>query len=103
MSRSNLWQNCHKNKLGNKLLTDTLVQAIRGHELTSKQVASDIDVSTERVRNWFYRNTGMTALDLLLLMGEYEFVRQFITLLLLEYQQGGNCHQMVAIYIEKNE
>ena len=35
MSRNNLWQICHKNKTGNKLLTDNIVQAIRTHELGS--------------------------------------------------------------------
>lgn len=99
MSRNNLWQICHKNKLGNKLLTGNIVQTIRGHELTSKQVASDIVVSTERVRNWFYKNTGMTALDLLLLMREYEFVRQFVTEIILEYKCADGRHQAVNIYI----
>jgi hypothetical protein len=46
--------------------------------MTSKQIAGDLAISTERVRNWYYRNTGMTALDLLLLMGEYDFIRTFV-------------------------
>ena len=103
MSRNNLWQICHKNKIGNKLLTDTIVQAIRMHELTSKQVSSDIVVSTERVRNWFYRSTGMTALDLLLLMGEYKFIRKFIHELIVEYQYVENNKPNMAIHLEDSE
>jgi len=37
--------------------------------MTSKQLADALAIPTERVRNWYYRSTGMTALDLLLLMG----------------------------------
>lgn len=51
---------------------------MRMENLSSKQVAKDIIVPTERVRNWYYRNTGMTALDLLLLMRKYDFIRSFI-------------------------
>lgn len=50
----------------------------RKQKLTSKQVAMDITVSTERVRNWYYRGTGMTALDLLLLMSEYTCINDCV-------------------------
>ncbi|MDD2966965.1 MAG: hypothetical protein PHN64_05715 [Desulfovibrionaceae bacterium] len=103
MSRSNMWQICHKNNLGNKLLTGNIVQAIREQELTSKQVASDIVVPTERVRNWFYKNTGMTALDLLLLMREYKFIRQFVAALFGEYQHAEGHNQTADIYIGEED
>lgn len=61
MSSDNLWQICHKNTQGNNQLTKQLVMAIRRQNKTSKQVAGELVISTERVRNWYYRNTGMTA------------------------------------------
>jgi len=35
-------------------------------------------LSVERARNWYYKDTGMTALDLLRMMAKYEFVRQAV-------------------------
>ena len=74
MSRKIMWQICHK-KSGNKLLTRYIVEALRRNHLTVKQVALDLKIDTERVRNWYYRNTGMTASDLFLLMQCYGFIR----------------------------
>jgi len=41
-------------------------------------VARDLNIPVERARNWYYKDTGMTALDLLRMMKKYEFVRQAI-------------------------
>ena len=84
MSRSNLWQFCHKNMRKNKTLTKNIVWEIRRHKLTSKQVARDIAIPTERVRNWFYRSTRMTALDLLCLMRTYDFIKMYIMDMLID-------------------
>ena len=85
MSRNNLWQICHNGSPGNGRLTEALVETIRRRGLTSKQVAKDLAVSTERVRNWYYKGTGMTAFDLLRLMGQYDFIRNFVDEMLAEY------------------
>lgn len=98
MSSGNLWQICHKNKQGNKVLTVKIVRVIRVRSLTSKQVADDITVPTERVRNWFYRKTGMTALDLLLLMCEYDFIRKFVNDMIIEYHQAEASKQKGALH-----
>jgi len=86
MSRDNLWQICHKNRRGNRLITQNIVGAVRERKITSKKIADDINVSTERVRNWYYRSTGLTALDLLMLMGEYDFIEQLVVDIVLEYK-----------------
>jgi len=44
--------------------------------ITTKQAARDLNIPVERARNWYYKDTGMTALDLLRVMAKYEFVRQ---------------------------
>ncbi|MTJ91577.1 MAG: hypothetical protein F8N36_01745 [Desulfovibrio sp.] len=77
MSRKIMWQICHKN-LGNKLMTKYIAKKMQRNHLTVKQVAFDLKINTERVRNWYYRNTGMTASDLFLLIQCYDFIRVLV-------------------------
>jgi len=78
MSTKILWQICHKKELNNSDLTRYIVKLLQEHGINIKQVASDLDISVHRAHNWYYKNTGMTALDLLWIMREYEFVRQAV-------------------------
>jgi len=78
MSNENLWQISHKNLFDNWQLTRDVVNMMRTQGITTKQAARDLCIPTERARNWYHRNTGMTALDLLRMMQQYEFVRQAI-------------------------
>ena len=77
MSSENLWQICHKKHLTNKCFSEQLVLILKDNGLTTKQVAGDLGIYTERVRNWYYKNTGMVAYDLLLLLKKYDFIRRF--------------------------
>jgi hypothetical protein len=76
MSREILWQICHKNEFSNCDLTKYMVKMLREQGITTKQAACDLNIPVERARNWYYRDTGMTALDLLRMMQKYECVRQ---------------------------
>jgi len=78
MSREILWQICHKNEFCNRDLTKIIVSMLKEHGVKVKQAARDLDITVERPRNWYYKKTGMTALDLLWIMREYEFVRQAV-------------------------
>jgi hypothetical protein len=78
MSREILWQICHKSEFSNDDLTRYIVKILRQQGITTKQAARDLNVPVERARNWYYKDTGMTALDLLRMMQVYEFVRQAI-------------------------
>ncbi len=78
MSTMILWQICHKKELNNGDLTRYIVKLLRKRKINIKQVASDLDICVHRAHNWYYKDIGMTALDLLMLMQEYEFVRQAI-------------------------
>ncbi|QVW35196.1 hypothetical protein KIP69_16675 [Geobacter sulfurreducens] len=78
MSTMILWQICHKNELNNSDLTRYIVKLLRKRKITTKQVARDLNIAVERARNWYYKDTGMTALDLLRMMQKYEFVREAI-------------------------
>jgi len=60
---------------------------LREQGITTKQAARDLNIAVERARNWYYLDTGMTALDLLRMMAKYEFVRQAVeSSLLLEFR-----------------
>ncbi len=79
MSREISWQICHKKKCSNRELTVIIVYMLRENRINIKRAARDLDISVERARNWYHKNTGMTALDLLWIMQEYDFVRQAVT------------------------
>jgi len=78
MSREILCQICHKKKFSNRELTKLMVIMLREQGINEKQVARELDISVHRVHNWYYKKTGMTALDLLWIMREYEFVRRAV-------------------------
>jgi transposase len=73
-----LWQICHKNELSNGDLTRYIVKLLLKQGITTKQAARDLNISVERARNWYYKDTGMTALDLLRMMQKYQFVREAV-------------------------
>ena len=78
MSTKNLWQICHKKDLNNGDITRYIMKLLQGQGITTKQVASELNISVERARNWYYKDIGMTALDLLRMMQKYEFVRMAV-------------------------
>ena len=78
MSTMILWQICHKKDLNNSDLTRYIVKLLCEQGITTKQAARDLNIPVERARNWYYKDTGMTALDLLRIMEKYEFVRQAV-------------------------
>lgn len=78
MYRNNLGQICPKKKFDNRQLSQQLVDILKENKLTIKQLAQDLNIPTERAKNWYGKNIGMTALDLLKMMHHYEFIRQAI-------------------------
>ena len=67
-----------KKKISNRQLKEIIVNMLQEHGINIKQAASDLDISVHRAHNWYYKKTGMTALDLLWIMREYEFVRKAV-------------------------
>ena len=67
-----------KKKISNRQLKEIIVNMLQEHGINIKQAASDLDISVYRAHNWYYKKTGMTALDLLWIMREYEFVRKAV-------------------------
>lgn len=78
MSTKNLWQISHKKDHNNGEVTRYIMRLLQEQGITTKQVASKLNIPVERVRNWFYRDTGMTAIDLIRMMQEYDFVRRAV-------------------------
>lgn len=79
MSRKNLCQICHKKHLTNKCFSKNIVLALRKNGLNVKDVAFDLKINLERVRNWYYKDTGIVAYDLWSLIKHYHFLRRIIT------------------------
>lgn len=77
MSREVVWQICQK-KFSNRELTEIIVKMLRKQGINIKKVADDLDISVHRAHNWYYKDTGMTAVDLMKIMRKYEFVRQAV-------------------------
>lgn len=82
MSRGNLWQ-IYQKKFSNRELTVIIVKMLRKQGINIKKASDDLGISMHRAHNWYYKDTGMTALDLLWIMQEYEFVRQAVACSLL--------------------
>jgi len=78
MSTTIMWQICHKKELNNNDLTRYIVKLLQDQGINIKQAASDLDISVHRAHNWYFKDTGMTALDLLWIMQEYECVRKAV-------------------------
>ena len=78
MSTKILWQICLKKDLNNGDVTRYIIRLLQERGITTKQAARDLNIPVERARNWYYKDTGMTALDLLRIMEKYEFVRQAV-------------------------
>jgi len=81
MSIENLWQICHKKRFDNVMFTAIIAAILRESGLTTKQVATDLDISTERVRHWYYRDTGMAALDFYKMLHHYKLCSHLPTFL----------------------
>jgi len=78
MSTKNLWLISHKKDLNNGEVTKYIIRLLREQGITTKQAASKINLPVERARNWYYKDVGMMALDLIRMIEKYEFVRQAV-------------------------
>jgi len=86
MSNIKKHQKWCKNKLevvvfsDNKEFSQILLEQLRSYyeSNVSKHVAHDLNISLYTVRNWFYKSTGLKAYDLLLLLDNYECVRDLL-------------------------
>ena len=76
MSRENLCQICHAKHLTNKCFSKKIVSILQNKKLGVQDVASEAQINTERVRNWYYKDTGIVAYDAWLLVQRYDCIRQ---------------------------
>lgn len=86
MSNPKKYQNWYKNKLciiifsDNSELSKAVLEELQNHYKSNvpKHIAHDLNLNLYTVRNWFYKRTGLKALDLLCLLNNYECVREFL-------------------------
>ena len=74
MSRKNLCQMCRGSHLTNKCLSKEIVLALRNKKLDIKDVVGETNIDYSRVHNWYHKNTGIMAYDLMLLLRTFDFV-----------------------------
>jgi len=55
-----------------------VLQIMQKQGINIKKVSDDLGISVHRAHNWYYKDTGMTAADLMMIMQEYEFVRRAV-------------------------
>lgn len=76
MSSKKLCRICHGEHLTNKCFSKKFISALKENRLTTKQVSKDLIIPTENVRNWYYKGTGITAYDFMILIRKYDFIKQ---------------------------
>jgi hypothetical protein len=81
-----IWQNikpAHQRIKNNTELTQKIAKLLldnTGQRHKASTIASDLDLPLARVKNWIYKDTGMTAHDLMRILWNYDFVRDFLHL-----------------------
>lgn len=86
MSNAKIRQKWHKDELevvvfsNNQELSKILLEQLHNYykHNVSKHIAYDLNMNLYRVRNWFYKETGLKAYDLLKLLENYECVRDLL-------------------------
>ena len=64
----------------NEELSALLTKLLRHHHKRQiyKYVAHNLDINMYVSRNWFQKNTGISAYHLILLMREYDFIKEIV-------------------------
>jgi hypothetical protein len=84
MSNKKLCKICHKKgqKISvikdNQGLTKILVPILRNYGLNPKDIAREADIPTERVKSWYFKGVGLTAIDLIKMGQQYDFIKAFV-------------------------
>jgi len=84
MSSNKLYKNCYKKGQNvsttkdNRKLTKILVPILRSQGLAPKDIAREIDIPTSRVRSWYHYGVGLTAIDLIRIGQQYDFIKVFV-------------------------
>ena len=78
MSRKNLCRIGHNKTLDNRELSKNIVMLLKKNGVTEKKAAQDLGLDVWKPHSWFYKGTGMTALDLLMLIKAYDFIRKAV-------------------------
>ena len=84
MSSKNLWLISHSNSVktndgaSHQKLTQKIKNLLMRHKVSPKEIADELGIPMSRAKNWYFRSTRITALDLLRLAIRFAVVRQYV-------------------------
>ena len=84
MSSENLWLISHSNSVktsdgaSHRKLTQKITKLLKEHKVSPKEIADELGIPMSRAKNWYFRRTRITALDLLRLAIRFADVRQYV-------------------------
>ena len=84
MSSNYLWLISHSTETNasyrakNRRLAKKITELLRKHKASPEEVAEEIRIPHSRARNWYFRYTKISALDLLRLGMRFEGIREFV-------------------------
>jgi hypothetical protein len=62
----------------NQGVTKILVPILREGGLNPKDIAREADIPTARVKSWYFKGVGLTAIDLIRMGRRYDFIKAFV-------------------------
>ena len=84
MSRDNLWLISHTNavktndRARHRELTRKIRKLLKERKISPEEISEELGIPSSRARNWYFRYTRITALDLLRLARRYACVKEFV-------------------------
>jgi hypothetical protein len=84
MSSDNLWLNSHasgvktNDRAKHRELTRKIKKMFTDRKISPEEIAGELGIPSSRARNWYFRSTRITALDLLRLGIRFVFVREYV-------------------------
>jgi len=84
MSSENLWLISHKtgvktnDRAKHRELTRKIKKMFTIRKINPEEIAEELSIPSSRTRNWYFRYTRISALDLLRLAMRFAFVREYV-------------------------
>jgi hypothetical protein len=84
MSSENLWLISHSrgvkanDRANHRKLTQKITKLLKEHRVNPTEIADELGIPISRAKNWYFRRTTITALDLLRLAIRFAIVREYV-------------------------
>jgi len=96
MSSDNLWLISHRNeaktndRAKHRELTRKIKKLFTDRKVSPEEIAEQLGIPPSRARNWYFRYTRITALDLMRLGRKFAFVREYVVAVMAPTQDQGS-------------